>query len=312
MTSNTDRAKLFVTGHRGLVGQALMRREGSNALKANRHELDLRDAAAVSQWFQAERPVRVIHAAGKVGGILANSREPASFLDENLMMGTNVLRAAWESGVEKLLMLGSSCIYPRECPQPIREDYLNTGPLEPTNQGYAIAKIACVMACDAYRAQHGCSFISAMPTNLYGPHDNFHPGDSHVIPGMMRRFHEAKLQGERTVVIWGSGEPCREFMHVDDLAEACLFLMEHYDEPGPINVGTGEEVSIRELAELLREIVHPDCELQFDRSKPDGTPRKLLDVSRIHGLGWKHRIELRDGIERTYEWFVENRDSIRQ
>ena len=312
MTSNTDRAKLFVTGHRGLVGQALMRRQGTNALTADRHELDLRDAAAVTQWFQAQRPSRVIHAAGKVGGILANSREPASFLDDNLMMGTNVLRAAWESGVEKLLMLGSSCIYPRECPQPIREEYLNTGPLEPTNQGYAIAKIACVMACDAYRAQYGCSFISAMPTNLYGPNDNFHPSDSHVIPGMMRRFHEAKLQGERTVVIWGSGEPRREFTYVDDLAEACLFLMEHYDEPGPINVGTGEEVSIRELAELLREIVYPDCELQFDRSKPDGTPRKLLDVTRIHGLGWSHRIGLRDGIEQTYEWFVENRDSVRQ
>ena len=289
-----------------------MRRQGTKALTADRHELDLRDAAAVTQWFQAQRSSRVIHAAGKVGGILANSREPASFLDDNLMMGTNVLRAAWESGVEKLLMLGSSCIYPRECPQPIREEYLNTGPLEPTNQGYAIAKIACVMACDAYRAQYGCSFISAMPTNLYGPNDNFHPSDSHVIPGMMRRFHEAKLQGERTVVIWGSGEPRREFTYVDDLAEACLFLMEHYDEPGPINVGTGEEVSIRELAELLREIVYPDCELQFDRSKPDGTPRKLLDVTRIHGLGWSHRIGLRDGIEQTYEWFVENRDSVRQ
>ena len=289
-----------------------MRWQGTNALTADRHELDLRDAAAVTQWFQAQRPGRVIHAAGKVGGILANSREPASFLHENLTMGTNILRAAWESGVEKLLMLGSSCIYPRECPQPIREEYLNTGPLEPTNQGYAIAKIACVMACDAYRAQYGCSFISAMPTNLYGPNDNFHPSDSHVIPGMMRRFHEAKQQGERTVVIWGSGEPRREFTYVDDLAEACLFLMEHYDEPGSINVGIGEEVSIQELAELLREIVYPECELQFDRSKPDGTPRKLLDVTRIHGLGWSHRIGLRDGIEQTYEWFVENRDSVRQ
>ncbi len=303
---------LFVSGHSGLVGRAVLRHVEGEVLIANREVTDLRDAAVTGRWFQENLPSRVIHAAGRVGGILANSEQPAEFFHDNMMMGANVLRAAWETNVERLLMLGSSCIYPRECPQPIREEYLNTGTLEPTNEAYAIAKIACVKACDAYRAQYGCSFISAMPTNLYGPHDNFHPRDSHVIPGMIRRFHEAREAGDRYVTIWGSGEPRREFLHVDDLADACLFLMAHYDEPGPINVGTGEDVSIRELAETIREIVYPDCELKFDRSKPDGTPRKLLDVSRIHALGWKHRIGLREGLQQTYDWFVENRETLRE
>lgn len=297
-----------MTGHRGLVGSAVVRRLESagftKILKAARSELDLRDQAAVTSWVRDNQPQYVIHVAGKVGGILANSRAQADFLYDNLMIHATVLRAACEHRVTKLLYLGSSCIYPRECPQPIYEESLLTGPLEKSNYGYAIAKIAGLLSCQAYREQHGCHFISAMPTNLYGPHDNFDLETSHVAPALIRKFHEAKRRGERAVTIWGSGTPYREFLHVDDLADACLFLMEHYDAAETINVGTGEEVSIRELAEIVGEIVYPQAELQFDTTKPDGTPRKLLDVSRLHALGWKHRRELRDGLRQTYDWYL--------
>lgn len=274
-----------------------------NILTATRSQLDLRDQLAVRSWVQEHRPEYVIHAAGKVGGILANSQFPADFLYDNLMIHATVLRAAQEFGVQKLLYLGSSCIYPRDCPQPIREESLLTGPLEETNYGYAIAKIAGLLSCRAYRQQFGCRFISAMPTNLYGPNDNFDLQGSHVIPAMLRKFHEAKLRGDRTVSIWGSGNPRREFLHVDDLADACLFLLENYDDEQTINVGTGIEVTIRELAELIREIVYPQAELQFDTTKPDGTPRKQLDVSRLHALGWRHSRNLRDGLQQTYAWY---------
>lgn len=300
-------ARIWVTGHRGLVGSAVVRRlqaDGfSNILTVTRAELDLRDQAAVSKWVRTNLPQYVVHVAGKVGGILANSRAPADFLYDNLLLHATVLRAAYEHRVEKLLYLGSSCIYPRECPQPIREESLLAGPLEKSNYGYAIAKIAGLLSCQAYREQYGCNFISAMPTNLYGPHDNFDLETSHVVPALIRKFHEAKQRGEQTVTIWGTGTPYREFLHVDDLADACLFLLEHYDAAEPINVGTGEDVMIRELAEIVREIVFPDAELRFDTSKPDGTPRKRLDVSRLQALGWKHRRGLRDGLRQTYEWY---------
>lgn len=311
----TSKSRVLVTGHRGLVGSAIVRRLESagfeNVLKADRTATDLRDSRAVDAWFDEHRPEFVFHVAGKVGGILANSTQPADFLYDNLMMHATVLRAAWQTGVEKLLYLGSSCIYPRDCPQPIREDYLLTGPLEKTNDAYAIAKISGLMSCDAYRRQYGCHFISAMPTNLYGPHDNFHPEHSHVLPALIRRFHEAKQRGQNEVAIWGSGTPRREFLHVDDLADACVFVMERYDEPGPINIGTGEDVTIRELAETIRDVVHPDARLVFDATKPDGTPRKLLDVSRLHALGWKHRTTFHRGVESTYQWFLDHVSDLR-
>lgn len=301
---------IFIAGSRGLVGSACVRRwrDGGfeKVLTATRDELDLTDARAVDTWFEENRPRYVLHAAGKVGGILANSREPVEFLHDNVLMAVNVLKAAWRTGVEKLLYLGSSCIYPRECPQPIRESYLLSGPLEKTNEAYALSKIAGVLACDAYRRQYGCDFISVMPTNLYGPGDNFHPENSHVLPALIRRFHEAKEQRESTVTVWGTGTPRREFLHVDDLADACFFLMRNYSEAGPINVGVGEDLPIRELAETVRDIVHPSAAIEFDTSKPDGTPRKLLDVSRITSLGWKARISLREGIAETYRWYCES------
>ncbi len=308
-------ARVWVTGHRGLVGSAVVRRlqtAGFTAiLTATRAELDLRDQPAVRSWMMQHQPEYVIHVAGKVGGILANSRAQADFLYDNLLIHATVLRAACESRVEKLLYLGSSCIYPRECPQPIREEYLLTGPLEKTNYGYAIAKIAGLISCQAYRDQYGCRFISAMPTNLYGPHDNFDLEGSHVVPALIRKFHEAKQRGDRTVTVWGTGSPRREFLHVDDLADACLFLLEHYDSSDTINIGTGEEVTIRELAQHVCEIVYPDADLHFDTSKPDGTPRKLLDVSRLHTLGWKHRLKLHEGLQQTYAWFVAQSASSR-
>ena len=300
-------AGIFVTGHRGLVGSALVRclqRHGfENILTATRQELDLRDQAAVSNWFAGHKPDYVLHVAGTVGGIVANATRPAEFLYDNLMIHATVLRAAWNSCVKKLLYLGSSCIYPRDCPQPIKETYMLTGPLEVTNQAYAIAKIAGVMSCAAYRAQYGCNFISAMPTNLYGPNDNFDLENSHVLPALLRKFHEAKLNGERQVTVWGTGSPRREFLYVDDLAEACLFLLEHYESAETINVGTGEDVTIRDLAQLIRTIVYPAAEISFDATRPDGTPRKRLDVSKLHELGWRHRTDLREGIQRTYDWY---------
>jgi GDP-L-fucose synthase len=308
MTKISKTSPIYVAGHAGLVGSAVARRLRAggftNVLTAARAELDLRDQAAVDRWFAANRPEYVFLVAGTVGGILANSTRPAEFIYDNLMIHATVVHAAYREGVGKLLYLGSSCIYPRECPQPMKEEYLLTGPLEPTNEPYAVAKIAGIKLCQAYRRQYGCDFISAMPTNLYGPGDNFDLASSHVLPALIRKFHDAKAEGREDVVIWGTGAPRREFLHVDDLADACLYLMERYDGDEHINVGTGLDLSIRELAELVRDIVYPEAVLALDPSKPDGTPRKLLDVSRLHALGWRHRIELRAGIEATYRWFL--------
>jgi GDP-L-fucose synthase len=316
MTKLAKGARIYVAGHSGLVGSAVVRRlKGAgftNVLTAERDELDLRDQAAVDRWFEANRPEFVFLVAGTVGGILANSTRPAEFIYDNMMIHATVVHAAYREGAKKLLYLGSSCIYPRECPQPMKEEYLLTGPLEPTNEPYAVAKIAGIKLCQAYRRQYGCDFISAMPTNLYGPNDNFDLTSSHVLPALMRKFHDAKAEGRGDVVIWGTGSPRREFLHVDDLADACLFLMQHYDGDVQINVGTGADLSIRELAELVREVVYPQAKLTFDTSKPDGTPRKLLDVSRLHALGWRHRVELRAGIASTYQWFLANRGHLRE
>jgi GDP-L-fucose synthase len=265
----------------------------------------------VNYWFRANRPEYVYLVAGTVGGIMANSTRPADFIYDNMMIHATVVQAAHEYRVTKLLYLGSSCIYPRDSPQPMTEQQLLTGALEPTNEAYAIAKIAGIKLCEAYRKQYGDDFISAMPTNLYGPNDNFDLASSHVLPALIRKFHEAKLAGD-DVVIWGTGSPRREFLHVDDLADACVFLMARYDGAGHINVGTGEDLSIRELAELVRAVVHPAAVLVFDASKPDGMPRKLLDVSRLHALGWRHRTALRDGVASTYSWFLEHQHVLRK
>ena len=276
----------------------------TNLITATRAELDLRDQRAVDAFFAERRPQFVFLVAGTVGGILANSTRPAEFLYDNMMIHATVVEAARVHATEKLLYLGSSCIYPRLAAQPITESELLSGPLEPTNEAYAIAKIAGIKLCDAYRVQYGCNFVSAMPTNLYGPNDNFDLTSSHVLPALMRKFHEARLRGQREVEIWGSGSARREFLHVDDLADACMFLMRTYDEPGPINVGTGLDLTIRELAEMIGSIVHPDAELVFDASKPDGMPRKVLDVARINAMGWSASTGLRDGIASTYDWFL--------
>ncbi len=309
-TSMSPNARIFVAGHGGLVGSAVLRRldrEGfTNVLTATRDQLDLRDQAAVNYWFRANRPEFVFLVAGTVGGIYANSTRPAEFIYDNMMIHATVVHAAHSFDVAKLLYLGSSCIYPRNSPQPMKEEHLLSSELEPTNEPYAVAKIAGIKLCQAYRRQYGRDFISAMPTNLYGPNDNFDLESSHVVPAMIRKFHEAKLEGRNEVVIWGSGSPRREFLHVDDLADACLFLMRHFDEESHINVGTGEDLTIRELAEMVGEVVHPDAELVFDTTKPDGTPQKLLDVSWLHSLGWRHSIDLREGIDSTYRWFLEN------
>lgn len=280
-------------------------------MTAARAQLDLRDQAAVNDWFKVNRPECVFLVAGTVGGILANSTRPAEFIYDNLLIHATVVHAAHLYGAKKLLYLGSSCIYPRLAPQPMKEEHLLTGALEPTNEAYALAKIAGIKLCQSYRVQYGDNFISAMPTNLYGPNDNFDLASSHVLPAMIRRFHEAKVAGKGAVELWGTGSPRREFLHVDDLADACVFLMEHYEDASHINVGTGEDLSIRELAELVRDVVHPDAELVFDTSKPDGSPRKLLDVSRLHALGWRHRIGLAEGVRSTYEWFLANQHRAR-
>ena len=305
-------APVFVAGHRGLVGSAILRRlfdAGFDDLRsADRAELDLRHQSAVDAWFEEQRPRYVFLVAGTVGGILANSTRPAEFLYDNLMIHGTVVQASHRVGVEKLLYLGSSCIYPREADQPITEEALLAGPLEPTNEGYALAKIAGIKLCESYRRQYGDDFISAMPTNLYGPGDNFDLEGGHVLPALMRRFHEAKLDGAEEVVVWGSGSARREFLHVDDLADACLFLMDHYSEAGHINVGTGTDCTIGELAGMIRDLVHPGAELAFDASKPDGMPRKMLDVSKLAGLGWSAGTPLADGLVSTYQWFLEALD----
>jgi GDP-L-fucose synthase len=314
MSISSD-SSVFVAGHRGLVGSAVLRAleaaGHTNVLTATRDELDLRDQSAVNRWFEANRPEYVYLVAGTVGGIWANSTRPAEFLYDNLMIHGTVVHAAHQTGTKKLLYLGSSCIYPRHATQPITEDQLLTGPLEPTNEGYALAKIAGIKLCQTYRTQYGADFISAMPTNLYGPGDNFDLESSHVIPALMRKFHEAKVAGRGEVEIWGTGSAMREFLHVDDLASACLFLMEHYSDAQHINVGTGIDLSIRALAEMVRDVVHPEARLVFDTTKPDGMPRKVLDVTKLHALGWKHTIDLRDGLASTYRWFLDNVDTAR-
>ncbi|MGB5411921.1 MAG: GDP-L-fucose synthase [Woeseiaceae bacterium] len=300
--------KVFVAGHNGLVGSAVCRRlsrDGVKATTVDRSELDLMDQRLVESWFTAEKPEQVYLAAAKVGGIKANNDYPAEFLRDNLVMQTNVIHAAYKAGVKKLLFLGSSCIYPKHAPQPMPESSLLTGELEPTNEWYAIAKIAGIKMCQAYREQYGFDAISVMPTNLYGPGDNFDLETSHVLPAMIRRFHEAKEQGADSVTIWGSGKPRREFLHVDDLADACVFLMDTYSSADIINVGWGEDLSIMELAELIRDVVGFDGSIKLDSSMPDGTPRKLLDTLRLTGLGWQPSIRLKPGIESTYQWYRE-------
>jgi len=299
--------KIYVAGHRGMVGSAITRKlqqEGySNLLQRTSAQLDLKNQAAVQAFFEQERPDYVFLAAAKVGGIMANNTYRAEFLYDNLMIQNNTIDAAYRVGVKKLMFLGSSCIYPKLAPQPLKEDSLLTGELEPTNEPYAIAKIAGIKMADAYRSQYGCNFISVMPTNLYGPNDNYDLNNSHVLPALIRKFHEAKSKGEPAVILWGSGKPRREFLHADDLADACYFLMQRYDEPGFLNIGTGEDLEIRELAELVKKIVGYTGEIKNDLSKPDGTPRKLMDVDRLHRLGWKARISLETGIRDVYEAF---------
>lgn len=308
-------AKIYIAGHRGLVGGALLRRlqddDYTNIVTRTSHELDLRNQQAVHEFFKSEQPEYVFLAAAKVGGILANSTYPAQFLYDNLMIAANIINSSHDFGVRKLLNLGSSCIYPRLAPQPLKEEYLLTGPLEETNRAYAVAKIAAIELCDHYRTQYSSDFISAMPTNLYGPGDNFDLQGSHVLPALIRKMADAKDQGAPTVEIWGSGLPLREFLYVDDLADACLFLMQHVSEAGPINVGTGQDLTIRELAQTIADVVGYEGRLTFDVSKPDGTPRKLMDVSHLASLGWSARIGLRDGIERTYAWYLSERKSGR-
>jgi len=300
-------SKIYVAGHRGMVGSAIIRKleqEGfNNILKRSSSELDLRSQEAVNEFFAQEKPDYVFLAAAKVGGIVANNTYRAEFLYDNLMIESNIIHAAYIQKVKKLLFLGSSCIYPKLAQQPLKEEYLLTGLLEHTNEGYAIAKIAGIKLCEAYRDQYGCNFISAMPTNLYGQGDNYHPQNAHVIPSLIRRFHEAKLNDAPVVTIWGSGSPLREFMYTDDLADACFFLMEHYNDKLFVNIGTGEDLTIKDLASQIKEVTGYKGELAFDTSKPDGTPRKLMDSGRLHAMGWKHKTSLAEGLRKAYQFF---------
>jgi GDP-L-fucose synthase len=301
-------SKVYIAGHRGMVGSAIFRKlekEGfSDLVTRSSSELDLRNQQAVTEFFQKEEPEYVFLAAAKVGGIVANNTYRADFLYENLVIQNNIIHNSYLTGVKKLLFLGSSCIYPKLAPQPLKEEYLLTGLLEPTNEPYAIAKIAGIKLCDAYRDQYNCDFISVMPTNLYGYNDNYHPENSHVLPALIRKFHEAKAKGSAQVIVWGSGNPKREFLFADDLADACFYLMQNYSEPSLINIGTGQDISIRDLALLVKDIIGFEGELVFDSSKPDGTPRKLMDVSKLHSRGWKHTIDLHEGIRLAYADFL--------
>ena len=303
-------AKIYIAGHRGLVGSAIvhsLRSKGyDNLLLKTSAELDLRNQAATADFLKAEKPDYVVVAAARVGGILANSIRPAEFIYDNLIMEANLIHGTYQAGVNKLLFLGSSCIYPKMAPQPLKEEYLLTGPLEETNEWYAIAKIAGIKLCQAYNVQYGTEYISVMPTNLYGPGDNFDLTSSHVLPALIRKFDEAKRAGADEVVVWGTGTPRREFLHVDDLADACVFLMERYSGSGIVNIGTGEDLSITELAEMVQSVVGYEGSIVYDTSKPDGTPVKRLDVSRLEALGWKAKIQLREGLDATYKWYVEH------
>jgi GDP-L-fucose synthase len=302
-------AKIYIAGHRGMVGsaieRALLKAGYKNIIKRTSAELDLRNQEAVSDFFNEAKPDYVFLAAAKVGGIMANNTFRAEFLFDNLMIEANIINAAHQNGVKKLMFLGSSCIYPKLAPQPLKEEYLLTGLLENTNEPYAIAKIAGIKLCEAYRDQYGDNFISVMPTNLYGQGDNYHPQNSHVLPALIRKFHEAKITGAKTVTVWGSGTPKREFLYADDLAEACLFLMTNYNERSLVNIGTGEDLTIRELAETIKEVVGFEGDLVFDSSKPDGTPRKLMDVNKLNNLGWKYKVQLKDGIKLAYQDFLQ-------
>lgn len=303
-------SKIYVAGHKGLVGSAIVRnlksKGYSNIVEKTHSELELKNSTEVREFFNKEKPEYVFLAAAKVGGIGVNDKEPADFIYENLMIECNIIKAAHDFKVRKLLFLGSSCIYPKMCSQPIKEEYLLSDYLEPTNEGYALAKICGLKMCGFFKKQYGDNFISVMPTNLYGPNDNFDLETSHVMPALIRKFHEAKINNKRCVEIWGTGKPLREFLHVDDLADACVYLMENYSGQEHINIGTGKEISIKELALLIKSIIAYEGELKFDTSKPDGTPRKLLDVSKLNNLGWKYKIELEQGIEELYNWFLEN------
>lgn len=304
-------SKIYIAGHRGMVGSAIYRKleqEGfTNIITRVSADLDLRSQQQVADFFASEKPDYVFLAAAKVGGIIANNIYRAEFLYDNLQIQNNVIHSSYVNGVKKLMFLGSSCIYPKFAPQPLKEEYLLTGLLEETNEAYAISKIAGIEMCDAYRIQYGCNYISVMPTNLYGYNDNYHPQNSHVLPALIRRFHEAKEQNAETVIIWGSGTPKREFLFADDLADACYYLMQNYDEPGLINIGTGKDLTIRELALLIKGIIGYKGQIQFDTTKPDGTPRKLMDVSKLHSKGWKHTISLEQGIKLAYQDFLANK-----
>lgn len=307
-------AKIYIAGHRGLVGSAIHRKlmkDGyTNLVVRTSKELDLRDKGQVDSFFKEEKPEFVFVAAAKVGGIVANNEFPADFIRDNLMIQTNVIDASYRNQVEKLLFLGSTCIYPKLAPQPLKEEYLLTGPLEPTNDAYALAKIAGIKMCQSYNKQYGTNYISAMPTNLYGENDNFDLQSSHVMPALIRKFHEAKLSNQSSVEVWGTGTPKREFLYSDDLADACVYLMNHYNEDDIINIGVGEDVSIKELAETVQRVVGFEGELKFDTTKPDGTPRKLVDTTKINQLGWTAKVELEDGIRKAYDWFLNNTDKL--